>query len=104
MINNSISIILTIVLYYLYKQNFYVFPRGKAPVGIPRQLNALTLYRCEQSVLDYCHAHLSLHLNVGMESPTQALGQRPDRAEKHTDITRITGELETVDWCIGATK
>lgn len=41
---------------------------------IPRQLSALTLYRCEQSVLDYCHAHLSLHLNMGMEPTTQELG------------------------------
>lgn len=31
-------------------------------------------YRCEQSVLDYCHTHLSLHLNVGMEPSTQAQG------------------------------
>ncbi|TNN70691.1 hypothetical protein EYF80_019128 [Liparis tanakae] len=44
--------------------------RGK----VPRQLSALTLYRYEQSVLHYCHAHLSLQLNVGMEPPTQALG------------------------------
>ncbi|KAF0033549.1 hypothetical protein F2P81_013615 [Scophthalmus maximus] len=43
---------------------------------IPRQLSALTLYRCEQSVLDYCHAHLSLQLNVGMEPKTQELGGR----------------------------
>eukprot|EP00064_Thunnus_orientalis_P005160 superscaffoldBa00000494_g5173 len=41
---------------------------------IPRQLSALTLYRCEQSVLDYCHAHLSLHLNMGMDPTTQELG------------------------------
>lgn len=55
-------------------------PLLSVSVQITRQLSALTLYRCEQSVLDYCHAHLSLHLNVGMESPTQALGgQRPAR-------------------------
>lgn len=52
---------------------------------IPQQLSALTLYRYEQSVLDYCHAHLSLHLNVGMEPPTQALGGlRP--AGHHTSL------------------
>ncbi|KAM9361027.1 leucine-rich repeat transmembrane neuronal protein 4 [Symphorus nematophorus] len=47
---------------------------GSRECEIPRQLSALTLYRCEQSVLDYCHAHLSLHLDMGMEPPTQALG------------------------------
>ncbi|KAF1388719.1 hypothetical protein PFLUV_G00065560 [Perca fluviatilis] len=52
---------------------------------IRRQLSALTLYRCEQSVLDYCHAHLSLHLNVGMEPPTQALGG-PRQAKYHPSL------------------
>lgn len=47
---------------------------GSRECEVPRQLSALTLYRCEQSVLDYCHTHLSLHLNVGMEPSTQALG------------------------------
>lgn len=40
---------------------------------IPRQLSALTLYRCEQSVMDYCHAHLSLHLNLSMGPNSQEL-------------------------------
>ncbi|XP_021164604.1 leucine-rich repeat transmembrane neuronal protein 4 isoform X2 [Fundulus heteroclitus] len=47
---------------------------GSRECEIPRQLNPLALYRCEQSVLDQCHAHLSLHHNVGMEPSTQGLG------------------------------
>ncbi|MED6232294.1 hypothetical protein ATANTOWER_026884 [Ataeniobius toweri] len=41
---------------------------------IPWQVNPLALYRCEQSVLDQCHAHLLLHHNVGMEPHSRALG------------------------------
>ncbi|XP_062240051.1 leucine-rich repeat transmembrane neuronal protein 4 [Platichthys flesus] len=58
---------------------------GSRECEIPRQLSALTLYRCEPSLLDYCHAHLSLQLNVGMEPPTQAPGG-PGPAEYHPGI------------------
>ncbi|XP_054587285.1 leucine-rich repeat transmembrane neuronal protein 4 isoform X1 [Nothobranchius furzeri] len=47
---------------------------GSRECEIPRHLDPLTLYRCEQSDLDYCHAYLSLHHNVGMEPSTRAPG------------------------------
>ncbi|XP_075996076.1 leucine-rich repeat transmembrane neuronal protein 4-like [Genypterus blacodes] len=47
---------------------------GSRECELPQRLSALTLYRYEQSVLDYCQAHLSLHLGVGVEPPTQAPG------------------------------
>ncbi|KAM8885179.1 leucine-rich repeat transmembrane neuronal protein 4-like isoform 1-T1 [Spinachia spinachia] len=47
---------------------------GSRECEIPRQPSALTLYRYEQSVLDYRHAHLSLHLNPGPEHRTRAPG------------------------------
>ncbi|XP_014883246.1 leucine-rich repeat transmembrane neuronal protein 4 isoform X1 [Poecilia latipinna] len=47
---------------------------GSRECEIPQQLNPLALYRCEQLVLDHCHAHLSLHHNVGMEPSARAPG------------------------------
>ncbi|KAF6723621.1 hypothetical protein FQA47_017168 [Oryzias melastigma] len=41
---------------------------------ISQQLNPLAVYRCEQSVLDHCHVHLSLQHNVDIKPPTQELG------------------------------
>ncbi|KAK1892722.1 Translation initiation factor IF-2 [Dissostichus eleginoides] len=63
-------------------KEYYMIP---SQFQIPRQLSALTLYRCEQSALDYCHAHLSLQLNMGMEPPTQAFGG-PRPAKYHPGL------------------
>ncbi|KAM3868235.1 leucine-rich repeat transmembrane neuronal protein 4-like [Diretmus argenteus] len=57
---------------------------GSRECEIPQQLSALTLYRYEQSVLDYCH-RLSLHLGEGVAPPTRTPGGlRP--AGRHTGL------------------
>lgn len=40
---------------------------------VPHQLGALTFYRYEQPIVDYCQAHQPLRLNMGYEGPPQGL-------------------------------
>lgn len=40
---------------------------------VPHQLGALTFYRYEQPIVDYCQAHQPLRLNMGYEGPPQSL-------------------------------
>lgn len=40
---------------------------------VPHQLSALTFYRYEQPIVDYCQAHQPLRLNMGYEGPPQGL-------------------------------
>ncbi|KAJ8379958.1 hypothetical protein SKAU_G00007360 [Synaphobranchus kaupii] len=40
---------------------------------IPHQVSALTFYRYEQPIVDYCQAHQPLHLNMSYEGPPQGL-------------------------------
>ncbi|XP_023658964.1 leucine-rich repeat transmembrane neuronal protein 4 isoform X1 [Paramormyrops kingsleyae] len=49
---------------------------GSRECEVPHQVSALTFYRYEQPVMDYCQAHQPLHLNMGFEGPPQALEDR----------------------------
>lgn len=40
---------------------------------VPHQMGALTFYRYEQPIVDYCQAHQPLRLNMGYEGPPQGL-------------------------------
>lgn len=40
---------------------------------VPHQMGALTFYRYEQPIVDYCQAHQPLRLNMGYEGPPQCL-------------------------------
>ncbi|KAJ8408542.1 hypothetical protein AAFF_G00251770 [Aldrovandia affinis] len=40
---------------------------------VPHQVSALTFYRYDQPIVDYCQAHQSLHLNMGFEGTPQGL-------------------------------
>ncbi|CAG01039.1 unnamed protein product [Tetraodon nigroviridis] len=40
---------------------------------VPHQLGALTFYRYEQPIVDYCQAHQPLRLNMGYDGPPQSL-------------------------------
>lgn len=69
------SLICDAMLFFFFIFYFVsLLPFLLCSVQIPRQLNPLALYRCEQPVLDHCHAHLSLHHNVGMEPSARAPG------------------------------
>ncbi|KAK6306446.1 hypothetical protein J4Q44_G00233710 [Coregonus suidteri] len=46
----------------------------KKHLKVPQQLSALTLYRYEQPIVDYCQARGALHLNMGFEPPFQPQG------------------------------
>ncbi|KAG5835183.1 hypothetical protein ANANG_G00269430 [Anguilla anguilla] len=45
---------------------------------VPHQVSALTFYRYDQPIVDYCQAHQSLHLNMGFEGPPQGLERLED--------------------------
>ncbi|GAA6070948.1 leucine-rich repeat transmembrane neuronal protein 4 [Tachysurus ichikawai] len=40
---------------------------------VPHQMSALTFFRYEQPVLDYCQAHQPMRLNVNYDCPPQGL-------------------------------
>ncbi|XP_033981529.1 leucine-rich repeat transmembrane neuronal protein 4 [Trematomus bernacchii] len=46
---------------------------GSRECEVPHQLGALTFYRYEQPIVDYCQAHQPLRLNMGYEGPPQGL-------------------------------
>ncbi|KAG7480668.1 hypothetical protein MATL_G00058720 [Megalops atlanticus] len=46
---------------------------GSRECEIPHQVSALTFYRYEQPIVDYCQAHQPLHLNMGFEGAPQGL-------------------------------
>ncbi|KAM7369249.1 hypothetical protein PAMP_013531 [Pampus punctatissimus] len=45
---------------------------------VPHQMGALTFYRYEQPIVDYCQAHQPLRLNMGYEGPPQGLESLED--------------------------
>ncbi|KAK1800156.1 hypothetical protein P4O66_000190 [Electrophorus voltai] len=47
--------------------------------NVSHQMSALTFYPYEQPVVDYCHAHQPLRLNMSYEGPPQVLGDLPLR-------------------------
>ncbi|KAJ8401027.1 hypothetical protein AAFF_G00389840 [Aldrovandia affinis] len=49
--------------------------------GIPHQVSALTFYRYEQPIVDYCQAHQPLHLNMSFEGPPQGPEERGPREQ-----------------------
>lgn len=49
------------------------FPLSSLAEQVPHQLGALTFYRYEQPIVDYCQAHQPLRLNMGYEGPPQGL-------------------------------
>lgn len=49
------------------------FPLSSLAKQVPHQLGALTFYRYEQPIVDYCQAHQPLRLNMGYEGPPQGL-------------------------------
>ncbi|MBN3317476.1 LRRT4 protein, partial [Atractosteus spatula] len=55
---------------------------------IPHQVSALTFYRYEQPIVDYCQAHQPLHLNVGFEGAPQSLEELGGR--EHGTIQTLT--------------
>ncbi|AWP15001.1 putative leucine-rich repeat transmembrane neuronal protein 4-like [Scophthalmus maximus] len=46
---------------------------GSRECEVPHQMGALTFYRYEQPIVDYCQAHQPLRLNMGYEGPPQGL-------------------------------
>ncbi|XP_071011477.1 leucine-rich repeat transmembrane neuronal protein 4-like [Oncorhynchus clarkii lewisi] len=46
---------------------------GSRECEAPHQMGALTYYRYEQPIVDYCQAHQPLRLNMGYEGPPQGL-------------------------------
>ncbi|KAG7476363.1 hypothetical protein MATL_G00082060 [Megalops atlanticus] len=42
-------------------------------LAVPPQVSALTFYRYEQPIADYCQAHQSLQLNMGLEGSAPGL-------------------------------
>ncbi|XP_035245664.1 leucine-rich repeat transmembrane neuronal protein 4-like isoform X1 [Anguilla anguilla] len=51
---------------------------GSRECEVPHQVSALTFYRYDQPIVDYCQAHQSLHLNMGFEGPPQGLERLED--------------------------
>uniref|UniRef100_A0A4W4FLX1 Uncharacterized protein n=1 Tax=Electrophorus electricus TaxID=8005 RepID=A0A4W4FLX1_ELEEL len=52
---------------------------GSRECEVSHQMSALTFYPYEQPVVDYCHAHQPLRLNMSYEGPPQVLGDLPLR-------------------------
>ncbi|XP_015201699.1 leucine-rich repeat transmembrane neuronal protein 4 isoform X1 [Lepisosteus oculatus] len=61
---------------------------GSRECEIPHQVSALTFYRYEQPIVDYCQAHQPLHLNVGFEGAPQSLEKLGGR--EHGTIQTLT--------------
>ncbi|KAI1905004.1 hypothetical protein AGOR_G00011490 [Albula goreensis] len=57
---------------------------------VPHQVSALTFYRYDQPIVDYCQAHQSLHLNMGFEGTPQGLEGLEDLG------SRDRGTVQTV--------
>ncbi|XP_064203615.1 leucine-rich repeat transmembrane neuronal protein 4 isoform X2 [Anguilla rostrata] len=60
---------------------------GSRECEIPHQVSALTFYRYEQPIVDYCQAHQPLHLNMNYEGPPQGLEDR---------VPRERGTIQTI--------
>ncbi|KAM8873490.1 leucine-rich repeat transmembrane neuronal protein 4 isoform 1-T1 [Synchiropus picturatus] len=48
-------------------------PASSSSPPVPHQMGALTFYRYEQPIVDYCQAHQPLRLNMGYEGPPRDL-------------------------------
>ncbi|XP_030623961.1 leucine-rich repeat transmembrane neuronal protein 4 [Chanos chanos] len=63
---------------------------GSRECEVPHQMSTLTFYRYEQPIVDYCHAHQPLRINMGYEGPPQSLegldelGARGERSSIQT--------------------
>lgn len=63
---------------FSFLHSYHLSPTPPPPFSpvhnqVPHQLGALTFYRYEQPIVDYCQAHQPLRLNMGYEGPPQSL-------------------------------